>query len=127
MEIPATAARMALELARAAGFALDELCAGLAFNARSIGRRRRIEWDDYCVLVERIEAAAGGPKQWQDLLAASYHSAMPREIQAVFGAFISPKLLYRFITKVVDPQVFPTAAHGYAETRGGAIRISVRL
>src|SRR4051812_829535 len=98
-DIPAISARAALDMARGAGFAVDELCAGLSFDAHNIARRRRVSWDEYCTLAERLEGAAGGPEKCADLLARAYSSAAPREVRAVFGAFVSPKLLYKFIVK----------------------------
>src|SRR3954469_7704828 len=123
-ELPAISARAALEMARGAGFALDSLCAGLAFDARSIRGVKRVTWDDYCALAERIEAAAGGPEKCEELIATSYHAAAPREVRAVFGAFVSPRLLYRFIVNVVDPHIFPGVDMGCAELSGGSIRVS---
>jgi hypothetical protein len=48
-------ARMAVGMGERAGVSVDELLAGLPFDRVTLARRRRIDWDDYGVLLERLE------------------------------------------------------------------------
>lgn len=122
-QVAAAIARAALKMARDSGFDAEKLGEGLP----TLHNRKAVAWDDFCLLVERIEAAAGGPEACRAMMARSYHTAMPREAKAVFGAFVSPRLLYRFLFKVVNPVALRAVETIYEECGGSAIRIRHRL
>jgi DNA-binding CsgD family transcriptional regulator len=126
-EISPLLVRAALDMSAANGLPVDTLVAGLPFDAASVRRMKRARWDDYCVLIERMEVAAGGPARFEDMLAKSYHQAMPPEVRTVLGAFVSLKLLYRFLYAVVNPAVFPNVEFGVEDLDGNRLRLSSRF
>jgi DNA-binding CsgD family transcriptional regulator len=115
------------DLLRSVGLPLDGVAEGLSFDARSIRRRRFVPWDEYGVLIERAEAVLGGPERAHEKVLRSYHAVLPPEFKALFGAFASPRLLYRFLCSVVGPATFPVIEMAYRELSGGSLRISLRL
>src|SRR5688572_21538530 len=128
-EVGGIAARVFLELAKQARLPLDELTRGLSFDARSLRGRRaeRVAWDDCLTLLERIEAAVGGPERFDALALAFHHTALPPELRALLKALVSARSLYRFWIRNWNPVVFPNHEFGYEELSGGRIRISGRL
>jgi hypothetical protein len=126
-EISGTAARMMLDFARGAGLALDPLVAGLRFDARTVKRLRRVPWDDYCTLVERLEVAAGGPLRLDALIVASFHQAAAPAVQTVIRSLVSPRNLYRFVFKILNPANFPNTDFEYKEQADGWIWLSCQL
>lgn len=111
-----------LDLGHELGVA-DTLLAGMPFDEAGLRSRKRIAWDDYCTMIERLCVAAGGPRALEELLATSYNATLP-EMRAVAGAFVSPKLLFRFIFEVIDPIAFPMAQFRYEDLGGDRIRLS---
>jgi DNA-binding CsgD family transcriptional regulator len=106
---------------------MGDLVRGLPFDAGSIGGMPRITWDDYCTLVERIEAACGGPEAMDALIERSFHRSLPREIKVVMRGLVSPKNLFRFIFRVVDPSVFGSVDFDLVELSERMVRVSVVL
>lgn len=110
-----------LEAARFGQLPIAPLLAGLPFDEATLGRQTWIEWDDYCVLLERLERAYGGPAG----VARVLDRQLPfREMHAVAGAFVSPALLYRFVFQVIDPLMFPALTFSYDELPDGRLRIA---
>jgi hypothetical protein len=101
-----------------------ELCAGLPFDARSVRRMRWVPWDDYCTLVERVAAAAGGADRLEDLLARSFHLSAPGW-RSLAGALIHPRRLYKAMWKAND--LFPTVHSNHHELGDGRLRGIARL
>jgi DNA-binding CsgD family transcriptional regulator len=118
------AVRALLDTSAAAGFAVERLCVGLSFDLRSVRRMRRVPWDDYCVLVERVTEDAGGLDQFEDLLARSYHLSAPGW-RLLGGALIQPRLLYKALSKAVN--LFPAVYLNYTEASDGRLRGICRL
>ncbi len=113
-EVWARAAWIPVDIARGQGYSEAELFAGLPFDGASIRRMRRVRWTDYCLLLERVEAMAGGPEGCAALLARSYHEAVP-ELASVRRALLSPKAMYRLVYEVVNPILFPCVAFTYQD------------
>src|SRR6185312_15129258 len=90
-----------LALGRELG-AADQLLAGMPFDEAGLRARKRITWDEYCTMIERLCIAAA-------------------------GAVVSPKLLYRFVLEVLDPIAFPMAEFRYEDLGGDRIRLSMGL
>jgi len=128
-EVGGMAARVFLEMANSARLPLDDLTRGLSFDARSLRGRRgeRVAWDDCVTLLERMEAAVGGPERFDALSLTFHHTALPPELRAVLKALVSARALYRFWIRNWNPVVFPNHDFGYEELAGGRIRISGRL
>jgi DNA-binding CsgD family transcriptional regulator len=99
---------------------------GMPFDEAGLRARKRITWDEYCTMIERLCIAAGGPRALEELLATSYNATLP-EMRAAAGAVVSPKLLYRFVLEVLDPIAFPMAEFRYEDLGGDRIRLSMGL
>ncbi|MEJ7734629.1 MAG: LuxR family transcriptional regulator [Polyangiaceae bacterium] len=125
-EVWARVARAAIELAVRGGASAETLTAGLPFDAEGLHALRRVAWEDYCVMVERMEVEVGGPEALDDLLATGYHQVLP-EIRAVAGALVSPRLLVSFITEVIDPVVFGAVECLYEDLGVDRVRATLRL
>ena len=121
-EVWARLAWAVLELGDELG-ATGALLAGLPFDEAGLRTRKRIAWDDYCSMIERLCVAAGGPRALEELLATSYNATLP-EMRAAAGAFVSPKLLFRFVFDVIDPLAFPMIESRYEDLGGDRIRVS---
>src|SRR5581483_8718860 len=94
--------RAALNLATQAGFDVDALIAGLSFDRTSLRWRRRISWDEYCALSERMETAAGGAAAFEALIERTYHASAPTAWQRLLRGCVGPASLTRFMFEVLD-------------------------
>ncbi|MGE5181587.1 MAG: helix-turn-helix transcriptional regulator [Acidobacteriota bacterium] len=114
----------AVDLVKLHGLPADGLFDGLPFDGESLSRVKRVAWDDYCVIVERIAERA--PDGLEDLLEAGYHQVFP-ELRAIAGAVIGPKQFYWFVTEVGNPLMWPPVAHRFEDLIGSRVRISAHL
>src|SRR6185436_1686470 len=105
-EVWGVAAWAALDMGARGGLPTEAILEGLPFDAVSLRKQRRIDWVDYCTIVERIELLAGGPEQCERLLASEYHESMP-PVRAIARSFVSPKAFLRFVIEVVDVIMLP--------------------
>jgi DNA-binding CsgD family transcriptional regulator len=105
--------RSALDVAASAGLSVDELLAGLPFDAVSLRKTKRVAWDDYATITERIEEACGSPDALQDLVASAYHRAWPPQLQTLLRAFVSPIGLAYFMATVLNPPMMRFKTHGF--------------
>jgi DNA-binding CsgD family transcriptional regulator len=121
-EVWARAAWIPVDIARRQGYSEAALFAGLPFDADGLRRMKRVQWADYCTILERVESMAGGPERCAAMLARSYHEAVP-ELASVRRALVSPKAMYRLVYDVVNPILFPCVAFSYRDL--GPHRISV--
>ncbi|HUJ62381.1 MAG TPA: helix-turn-helix transcriptional regulator [Kofleriaceae bacterium] len=121
-EVWARTAWAAVDVSRALGLAPDAVLAGLPYDDAALRRRKRVAWDDYCTIVEHIAAAAGGPRELDDLLAASYHQVAP-ELRALAGSLVSPRAFVHFVVDVLDPLWFPPVAFTFEDLGGDVVRI----
>ncbi len=113
-----------LEFARLANMDTRPLVAGLPFDERTVRSAGWIAWDDYCTMVERVEAAAGGPAAIERL--GAQHLAI-KEVHAIASALIEPHLLFRFVFRVIDPMMFPPVEFHYEELDSRRIRVDYRI
>ena len=125
-EVWARVARAAIDLAVRGGASAETLTAGLPFDAEGLRALRRVAWEDYCVIVDRMEVEVGGPDALDHLLATVYHQVLP-EIRAVAGALVSPKLLLSFVAEVVDPVAFGAVECRYEDLGVDRVRATWRL
>lgn len=103
-----------------------ELLDGLPFDESSARRLRRVAWDDYCDVTERIEAALGGPEELEKLCQDSYHHTI-HEFRVFAGTVVSPKALCRLVFEVIDPLIFPTVEFSYCDLDVNRFRLLVHL
>jgi DNA-binding CsgD family transcriptional regulator len=105
-----------LEIANRASIDPAPLTEGLPFDAKSVRRMRRVAWDDYCTLVERLAEHIGGLDELARFSADNYHRTSP-ELTAIAAALVSPKTLFRLVYEVFSPLLFPMVEFSY-EDRG---------
>jgi len=117
---------MVIDLARLAGLPVEPLVEGLSFDARSVRRRRRVPWDDYCTLIERLEVAAGGAAALDALLEASYQRTVPRSFQPILRTVVDARRLYLFFWRVANPVMFTALDFELAQERSGWLRLGAR-
>src|ERR1700733_3686486 len=123
-EVWARAVVGVVDLAIYAGVATDDLFDGLEFDDAGLRKRKRVRWDDYCTVMERI-AQRVGPR-FEELAEGTFHQVVP-EVRALAGAMIAPKTLYRIVVGIMDPILYPPTACTYEELGGDRIHIDLRL
>lgn len=111
-----------VNLARSAGVDVWAACAGLSFDPESVRRLRRVSWDDYCTLSERVAEGVGGLEALARLSENRYHDTTP-ELTTIAAALVGPKTLYRLLYEVFNPVIFPMVAFSYEDL--GTTRIHV--
>jgi len=116
----------AVDLAEEGGIATDQLFEGLRFDARTLRGLKRVTWDDYCVLIERIEVLAGGGEGIVDLLEGAYHRVWP-EFRSFAAALVSPISLFRFLVEVIYPVALPPVACELDGQQHGRVKVSTWL
>lgn len=103
-EVWARAACVVVDVAQHANLPAFALLEGLPYDAEQLRRMRRVSWDDYVTIGERLRAHVGSDEDFDDLLENTYHTVIP-ELRMVAGAIIEPKHFVWFITEVIDPLV----------------------
>lgn len=118
------AAEQVLATARMAN--LDErlITRGLDCESPTMAAKRWIPWDHYCIMLDRVEQACGGPESLEQLCAQ--HVAF-NEVRALASSFLSPAQLYAFIFRVLDPFCFPCVRFDYRELDDGRLRIGIEV
>jgi DNA-binding CsgD family transcriptional regulator len=125
-EISARGLVVSVDAAERGGISGAELLHGLPFDATTLRRMRRVRWDDYVVVVERLEELAGGPERLQQLLEDTYHQVIP-EIRWAAGVLLGPKALLSFVIEVIDPIVFTPIMFELEDLGPDRVRVAMRL
>jgi DNA-binding CsgD family transcriptional regulator len=125
-EVWARVALAAVALHKDAGVSVDTLLAGLPFDEHGLKRRKRVAWDDYVAIIDRLCEAVGGFNELEDLCAGSYHQVLP-ELRALAGSVIGPKMFVRFVTDVLNPIMFPPVANIFEDLGEHRVRVTTRL
>jgi len=97
---------------------------GLEFDHAGLRRRKRVRWDDYCVLMERIAERVGPGVE--EFVEGTFHQVVP-ELRVLAGAVIGPKAFYRLVVEILDPILFPPVECRYDELRGDRVRVDLWL
>jgi len=120
-------ARYLLDIADLGGVDYRSVFEGLPFDAISLPTMRQIRWEDYAILVERLEERAGSPAAFGEVIRSTYTAVTP-ELQALARVAVTPSTLYRFLYGVVNPIVFPPVQHEILECTDErfVLRFSVR-
>ena len=122
-EIWARVVWAAIDMAEHARLDVPALVEGLSFDQVTMRRRSRIAWDEYCTLIERVEAQCGGPRELEDLLESTYHTVLP-ELRVLAGAVVTPMAYLHFIFDIIDPLVFAPIQFGFTELGPDRARVS---
>lgn len=96
----------AIDMAQAAHLDCSSLFQDLPFDGASVRKLKRVAWDDFATVCERIQDLAGGPEELARLTEANLPHAMP-EVQALAASVVSPKTLLRLNFTVIAPLVYP--------------------
>jgi DNA-binding CsgD family transcriptional regulator len=114
----------AVDTAERGGIDIDTLFVGLPFDNADLRRRSRVDWDDYCTIVERIGEACGGERELEDLLESNYHLVLP-ELRQLTGAVISPMHYLRLMFDVLNPLMFPPLHNEFVDLGDRRVRLTV--
>lgn len=125
-EVWARVAVAALDLGKLAGFAPSDVLRDVPFDEAALARLKHVSWHDYISIVERLGELAGSPESFEELTATQYHATLPEGAQLA-RAFVTPKLLIRFILEVVDPVLWPPIKFEYDDLGGDVVRMGMYL
>lgn len=98
-------ARMAwavIDVAQRANLPVSMLFEDLPYDAARLRRMRRISWDDYVTIFERVHTLVGSDDDFDDLVESTYHAVLP-ELRRLARAMIEPKPFVRFVHDVINP------------------------
>ena len=123
-EVWAKAIWIVMDLAEQGGIPLEPLFEGLPFDAAGARRLRRVSWDDYCVVGDRVEDAVGGPERLADLRENDFHRITP-ELRVIAGSVISPKTLLRLMVEVFNPLTMPPLEWVFADEGEHRVRVEI--
>jgi DNA-binding CsgD family transcriptional regulator len=115
----------AVKLARLGGVQDTRALAGIPFAIDALPEMRWVPWDHYCIILENIEAACGGPAQLDELTQNRYCHLLP-EAAPYVRAFVSPDSLYRGVLRFMRP-MFPNQRISYESASDGTVRYSARM
>jgi DNA-binding CsgD family transcriptional regulator len=125
-DVLAFAVRAAVSPLHSAQLSTSGLFDGLSFDEERLSLLRRVPWDEYAVLCERIEERAGGPEALQDLIENSYADGLP-EIGMLAGALIHPKRFFTVTYGFLAPLVWPALECSVEDLPADQLRLVLRL
>jgi DNA-binding CsgD family transcriptional regulator len=114
----------AVDTAERGGLDIDALFEGLPFDNAALRMRSRVDWDDYCTLLERIGEACGGERELEDMLESNYHLVLP-ELRQLAGAVLSPMHYLRLMFDVLNPVMFPPVHNELVDLGNNRVRLTV--
>jgi DNA-binding CsgD family transcriptional regulator len=125
-EVWARMAWVIIDLAQRANLSMSALFEGLPYDAARLRRMRRISWDDYATICERVHTLIGSDDDLDELVESTYHVVLP-ELRRLGRVVIEPKPFVRFINDVIDP-LWNHAADFWSEDLGpDRVRLITRL
>jgi DNA-binding CsgD family transcriptional regulator len=101
-EIWARMAWVIVDLAQRANLSVPVVFEGLPYDAAGLRRMRRISWDDYATILERVHTLIGSDDDLDELVESTYHVVLP-ELRRLGRVMIEPKPFVRFINDVINP------------------------
>ena len=116
----------ALDTAERTGLDVPRLLEGLPFDATSVRKLRRVDWQHYCAIIERGEAQFESPEACQRAIETHFNRVIP-EMQAMARSVVSVKALVRFIYELIDPIMVPPVEFTYEDRGPDRVRVTVRL
>ncbi|PZR06945.1 MAG: hypothetical protein DI536_29180 [Archangium gephyra] len=116
---------MVVEAADRGGVPLHELIDTLSIDPTALRlRKHRLDWEDFVVLVERLEGRVGPARL--DALCAQLPSLAPSG-RRLLGVFVSERLLYRFVNQLLGPTSYPMIHTTWTEEGNvGHLRLRLR-
>lgn len=126
LTVGCAAVRLALELGATQGASAATLTRGTGVRP-SICRSpfRRVSWEAYAELMERLEAAVGGEEALLELSRNTYQ-LMP-EFNILSNTFRSPKRAMQFMFDTVQPTMWPMLSVEITESRSRGVELNARL
>lgn len=115
-----------LDLAALAGVKQDGVFEGLPFDATSVRLMRTVNWSDFCLTCERLEAQFESPEECQRLFADCYHQVLP-EFRTLIGGLMSPLTFARMTIEGVSPFVYQGCSFSLRSLSPDRIRVELRL
>jgi len=122
-EVASFMASAILDLATAHGLSTAELLHELPFDRTRLDRLDRIDWDDYCTLIERFERACGSLEAMHAIVLAAYDRVIPPHWTERVRR-LSPRMFYLLAAYV--PQL-TNVEHRFDELSDGRSLLSFVL
>ncbi len=115
---------MVTRLADRGGVGLGELLRGLPLDEHKLRlRAERLDWEHFVTVLERLENRLGAERL--DELCARLPDLAP-SARRLFGAFVSPRLLLRFVNQLMGPSSYPMLEVHYDEREVGHLKLRLR-
>jgi DNA-binding CsgD family transcriptional regulator len=115
-----------LDLAALARVPVDSAFEGMPFDEKTLRSRSNVEWDDFCIVTERLEELCGGPERCRQLLEQSYHEVLP-EFRSLMGSVTCPVSFARLAVGVISPIIYQGCAFSVADAGRHRLHIQLRL
>jgi len=117
-----------LDGVRRLGPDIDPLVAGLSIDVRALRQGHpRYDWDEFVVLMERMEHALGGPQGLERLGAGFEHITVAPVLRRITGFAATPLNLYRAAQRWALPRVLPQLESRIEPIDRGRLRIVCRI
>ncbi len=112
----------------ARGIALEPLLAGFPFDASDLREpRRRIAWDDFARLLERVSRALGGPRELETLALQYVRTRRPGVERVMAAAIGHARPLYLLGAQWVGPNLFLSTRAKLDDLPDGRIRQTIEI
>ncbi len=123
-EVWAKALWTVLDIAEHGDVDIAHLLRGMPFDAVEARRLRRVAWDDYVTIGDRVEDAVGGPEALADLCQSAFTRVTP-ELRMMAGNVLGAKLLLRLFFQVFNPLVLSPLEFVYEDRGGDRVHLEV--
>jgi DNA-binding CsgD family transcriptional regulator len=123
-EVWAKALWTVLDIAAQGDIDTERLLEGMPFDAKQARRLRRIAWDDYVTIGDRVEDIVGGPEALAELCQLAFPRVTP-ELRMMPGSVFGAKTLLRLFFQVFNPLVFPPLEFVYEDLGEDRVHLEV--
>ena len=123
-EVWAKALWTMLDIAEQGDVDIARVLQGMPFDAAQARRLRRIAWDDYVTIGDRVEDAVGGPEALADLCQFAFTRVTP-ELQMMAGNVLGAKMLLRLFFQVFNPLVLSPMEFVYEDRGDNRVHLEV--
>ena len=128
MEISGTAPRALVEAVEALGFSPELLVEGLGVTVADLrDGRARISWDLFVALHDNLVKTFTTTESRLELGRAMAPVPVYASVQAIAAALVSPRSVYRFLTRWVGPSQFPHLRSSLVERDDGRFVLTLTL
>ena len=128
MELPARFVRDCLDAARECGLTPEDLLAGHPFSRAQLDEPgKRVRWDDFAELIDRIAAGLGTNDRIEEHGRLVGMRIAPWAFAKLVRHVASPALVIRIALQFVGPMLFPHLGHDFDVRAGGTMRLTLSV